>query len=64
MCHCLANIEFKKDIAEANRENIAYFYHLKTNFMFLISLYDSHCDVLGAIRMKKFFHLLMDPGLL
>ena len=32
---------------------VTYFMHLSSNIMFLISFYDCHCDVLGAIRIKK-----------
>ena len=51
--NCIASIEFKKDIEEATRENIGYFVNMNSNKMFLISMFDGHCDVLGAIRMKK-----------
>ena len=50
---CIAGIEFKKYIAEATRENIGYFVQMNSNKMFLISMFDGRCDVLGAIRMKK-----------
>ena len=50
---CVGSIEFKKDIDEATRENIGYFVNMNSNKMFLISMFDGHCDVLGAIRMKK-----------
>eukprot|EP00731_Ephydatia_muelleri_P001995 Em0001g1995a len=50
---CIARIEFKKYIAEATRENIGYFVQMNSIKMFLISMFDGRCDVLGAIRMKK-----------
>ena len=50
---CIASIEFKKDMEEATRENIGYFVNMNSNKMFLISMFDGHCDVSGAIRMKK-----------
>ena len=53
MHHCVATLEFKKDVSDANREGIGYFVHMGGNKWFLISLYDCHCDVLGAIRIKK-----------
>ena len=49
----LATLQFKKDAGDANREGIGYFVHMGGNKWFLISLYDCHCDALGAIRMKK-----------
>lgn len=51
--NCIATVEFKKDTTEACRENIGYFTNMNCNKMFLICLYDCHCDILGAIRIKN-----------
>ena len=40
MHHCVATLQFKKDVGDANREGIGYFVHMGGNKWFLISLYD------------------------